>query len=75
MFSRDPALVICLIGATRSALTARKGFFLKCGLGLLANPGLLSLREEGLNVGLVDEIACATKGSGQDNVQKDAIVL
>ena len=66
----DPALVVALVGTAGGALAAGEGFLLGDGLGLLDS--LLGLGEEGLDVGLVDEVASTTEGGGQEGVQEDA---
>jgi hypothetical protein len=65
---RNPALVICLIVTTGCALTTGKRFLLNRSFRLLGSSRLLGLREESLNVCLVDEVAGATEDSRQEQI-------
>lgn len=75
----DPALVVGLAGARGGSDglgTREGGVGVRRLLGLLAGGGLvgaLSLWEQGLDPGLVDEVESTGEGAGQDKVQEDAI--
>lgn len=70
----EPALIVGLVVAAGRTFAAGERLLLERRSGFLRRPRLLGLGEEGLDVGLVDEVAGTAKGGGQDEVQEDARV-
>lgn len=75
---RDPGLVVVLVNTAggTGGLVARQRLGDIDDLALLdGTRSLLSLGEEGLNPGLVDEVEGATEDAGQEEVQEDAVCV
>jgi hypothetical protein len=73
---RNPALIVTLVSSSGGTLASGERLGLDSDdLGLLAGLGTLGLGEEGLDVGLVDEVGGSGEGSTQDQVQEDANAL
>ena len=71
----DPALVVLLAAGDAGGLGAREGLDLEGLLDqrlLLGRLGALSLREEGLDPGLVDKVEGAAEDARQEEVEEDA---
>lgn len=72
MVRRDPALVVALVGARGGALASGEGLLFGDGCaGLLGRT--LGLREEGLDPGLVDEVAGTGEAGREEEIQEDAV--
>jgi hypothetical protein len=69
----DPALIVVLVGTRCSAsrLGSRERLNLDL-LDLLGGRFRAGLGEQGLNPGLVDEVQCSAKQTGQEEVEEDA---